>query len=51
MIVSDKYKFVFVHAAKTGGTSVHNALNSVDGVEWVRHLGNKKSKHFLLCSY
>lgn len=33
MIISDKYKFVFVHIPKCGGSSIRKRLESIDGID------------------
>jgi hypothetical protein len=42
MILNNKYKFVFVHIQKTGGTSITNSLYKVEGSE------NKNNPHSFL---
>ena len=36
MIVNDKFKFIYIHIPKTGGSSLENRLNNIRGTEYKR---------------
>ena len=46
MLISYKYKFIFVHIAKTGGTSIRSALTPLlltDPFRWIQYIFNRIS--------